>query len=98
MNRHVAAGRLGGTAMTEAQQSARRTNVVTARAERDRRRAENPEQAAQISSANGKRSCSYVYRCEGCGRTFRGPAVFTHQKHRGHVGVTVLETPTKEIP
>lgn len=60
----------------------------------ERRLRDDREAVSAISSANGTTACSYVYQCDACGRIFNGPSVHYHQKQRGHVGLTVLATPT----
>lgn len=59
----------------------------------ERRLRDDPQAVSAISSANGTTACSYVYRCDECGRVFNGPSVHYHQKQRGHIGLTVLATP-----
>lgn len=44
-----------------------------------------------LQRACGIKSASILRRCGTCARVIRGPAMFSHQKSRGHEGLTVLE-------
>lgn len=70
------------------QASARKMTAIM-----QRRLTDDPEAVSAISSQNGTAACTYVYRCDDCGRTFNGPSVHYHQKQRGHIGVSVLSRP-----
>ncbi|MGI8434307.1 MAG: hypothetical protein ACR2LE_06170 [Nocardioidaceae bacterium] len=57
----------------------------------DQRWTEDFDNTRAISVQNGSTACAYVWECDECGKTVRGPSIGNHQQSSGHEGRTLID-------